>query len=94
MTLLIILKCMGSMLGTRMVWVFFISSVKTEKHPGFQLSLNVIMKMMYGVLYGDLLMTLVNQCKPYELEKGTAQALAERWTGRLAEEMTTGGKTG
>ena len=78
--------------GMGHVPVISLSLAGLEKHPGFQLSLNVIMKMMYGVLYGDLLMTLVNQCKPYELEKGTAQA--ERWTGRLAEEMTTGGKTG
>ena len=42
---------------------------------------------MYGVLYGDLLMTLVNQCKPYELEPGSAQALAANWTERLAREM-------
>ena len=73
--------------GMGHVPVISLSLAGLEKHPGFQLSLNVIMKMMYGVLYGDLLMTLVNQCKPYELEKGTAQALAERWTGQLAEEM-------
>ena len=73
--------------GMGHVPVISLSLAGLEKHPGFQLSLNVIMKMMYGVLYGDLLMTLVNQCKPYETEKGTAQALAERWTGRLAEEM-------
>ena len=36
--------------------------------------------------------SLVNQCKPYELERGAAQALAERWTDRLAEEMTAGGR--
>ena len=73
--------------GMGHVPVISLSLAGLEKHPGFQLSLNVIMKMMYGVLYGDLLMTLVNQCKPYELEKGTAQALAERWTGQLAGEM-------
>lgn len=78
--------------GLGHVPVISLSMAGLEKHPGFQLSLPLIMKMMYGVLYGDLLMTLVNQCKPYELEKGTAQALAEQWTDRLAEEMTTGGK--
>ena len=61
-----------------------------EKHPGFRLTLPLVMKMMYGVLYGDLLMTLVNQCKPYETERGAAQALADSWTERLAEEMTSG----
>lgn len=80
--------------GLGHVPVISLSMAGLEKHPGFRLTLPLIMKMMYGVLYGDLLMTLVNQCKPYELEKGTAQALADRWTDRLAEEMTTGGKAG
>ncbi len=72
--------------------VISLSLAGLEKHPGFQLTLPLLIRMMYAVLYGDLLMTLVNQCKPYELEKGAAQALADRWTDRLAEEMTTGGK--
>lgn len=74
--------------GMGHVPVISLSLAGLEKHPGFQLSLNVIMKMMYGVLYGDLLMTLVNQCKPFELRRGDAQALADKWTDRLAEELT------
>ncbi len=27
------------------------------------------MKLIYAVLYGDMLMLLYNQCKPYEIEK-------------------------
>ncbi len=80
--------------GMAQVPVISLSLAGLETHPGFRLTLPLLMKMMYGVLYGDLLMTLTNQCKPYELEKGAAQALAERWTDRLAEEMTTGGKSG
>ena len=63
-----------------------------EKHPGFELSLKMLHAMLYGVLYGDLLMTLVNQCRTYEVEKGAAQALADRWTERLGKEMGQGGK--
>ena len=70
--------------------VISLSLAGLEKHPGFQLNLPILQKMMYGVLYGDLLMSLVNQCKPYELERGAAQALADRWTERLAREMTGG----
>ena len=73
--------------GLGHVPVISLSMAGLEKHPGFQLSLPLIMKMMYGVLYGDLLMSLVNQCKPYERERGSAQALADRWTERLAAEM-------
>ena len=58
-----------------------------EKHPGWNLTLPILHRMMYGVLYGDLMMSLVNQCKPYEVHAGDSQALADRWTVRLADEM-------
>ena len=74
--------------GMGHVPVISLSMTGLEKHPGFQLTLPLVREMMYGVLYGDLLMTLVNQTKPYEVEKGSAQALADRWTERLAAEMT------
>ncbi|MDE7243202.1 MAG: 2-hydroxyacyl-CoA dehydratase [Oscillospiraceae bacterium] len=77
--------------GLGHVPVISLSMTGLEKHPGFRLTLPVLQKMMYGVLYGDLLMSLVNQCKPYELEKGSAQKLAGRWTERLAREMSSGG---
>ena len=70
--------------------VISLSLTGLEHHPGFKLSVPLVKKMMYGVLYGDLLMSLVNQTKPYEAEKGSAQDLADRWTIRLAEEMGQG----
>ena len=76
--------------GYGQVPVISLSMAGLEKHPGFQLTLPLIMKMMYGVFYGDMLMSLVNQTKPYEVEKGSAQALADRWTDRLARELTSG----
>lgn len=63
-----------------------------ENHPGFRLALPVLHSMLYGILYGDLLLSLVNQCKPYELHRGDAEALAERWTKRLGKEMGAGGR--
>ncbi len=58
-----------------------------EKHPGWNLTLPILHRMMYAILYADLLMSLVNQCKPYEVREGESQALADRWTTRLADEM-------
>jgi len=45
---------------------------------------------MYAILYGDLLMSLVNQVRPYENKKGEAQDLANRWCGMLAKEIGKG----
>ncbi len=58
-----------------------------EKHPGMDLSVPRLYKMMYGVFYGDLLMSLVNQVKPYEKEPGTAQKLADKWIDKLSAEL-------
>ena len=61
-----------------------------ESMPGFKLTIPMIHRLMYAILYGDLLMLLVNQCRPYETVKGTAEALADEWSTRLAAEMTEG----
>ena len=58
-----------------------------EKHPGFRLSPRQLLSLLNAVVYGDLLMTLVNQTKPYELEAGAAEALADAWTERLGREL-------
>ena len=42
-------------------------------------------------MYGDLLFSLRNQCKPYELVPGAAQALAEEYCDILIEKMRTDG---
>ena len=61
-----------------------------ENHPGFKLTLPMIHRMLYAVLYADLIMLLKNQCAPYEMKKGESQRLAYEWTNRLANEMTSG----
>ena len=41
-----------------------------EKNPGFSLSLPLIRKFVGGLVYGDQLMLLSNQTRPYEVNKG------------------------
>ncbi|MBR2782931.1 MAG: 2-hydroxyacyl-CoA dehydratase [Firmicutes bacterium] len=62
-----------------------------EKHPGFDLSTRQLRSLLHAVIYGDLLMTLVNQTKPYEIRPGEAEALAASWTERLGRELGIGG---
>ena len=61
-----------------------------EKNPGFKLTLSLGVRILYAVYYGDLLLSLVNQCRPYEITKGASQALADEWVERLAEQMKSG----
>ena len=58
-----------------------------ENHPGFKLSPKILHSMVYAVCYGDLIKSLVNQVRPYETNKGDAEALADRWTAKLGQEL-------
>lgn len=59
-----------------------------EKNPGFQLTVPVLHRMAYGMIYADLIMLLRNQCKPYEINSGDAERMAEYWTDVLTKEMS------
>ena len=58
-----------------------------EKDSGFQLTLPLIRKIVAAVFYGDELMSLANQTRPYENEPGTADALVAAWTRRVASQF-------
>ncbi len=58
-----------------------------ESSPGFKITLPMLHRMVYGVFYGDLLMLLRNQCRPYEINVGDTEKLCAKWTARLVEEM-------
>ena len=55
-----------------------------EHNPGFGLSLPIIRRLATGMIYGDLIVWLGNQCKPYETEHGASDRLSAQWTDRLA----------
>ena len=81
--------------GFGYVPVISLNFLGMKDNPGFQMTLPMLHRTMYALFYGDLLMLLKNQCRPYEIEMGAAQSLAEQWTERLvAEMMEPGGLTG
>ena len=57
-----------------------------EDHPGFRITLPMLYKMMYCAFYGDLMMLMANQTRPYEKTPGETDALVRRWTDTLLEE--------
>lgn len=59
-----------------------------ESMPGFKITIPMLPRLLYAILYGDLILLLVNQCRPYETVKGTSEKLADDWSERLAREMT------
>ena len=54
-----------------------------ERDSGFSLTLPMLHRLLYAVLYGDLLMLLKNQTKPYEVNAGESEALCEKWVEKL-----------
>lgn len=73
--------------GLGFVPVISFSLAGIERHPGWKLTVPILRRMLYGILYADLLMSLCNQCRPFEWKAGESQALATRWTEKLAREM-------
>ena len=61
-----------------------------EKESAFKITFPILHRLAYAICYGDLLLDLVNQSKPYEKNCGDSEALADAWTERLTREMTTG----
>ena len=62
-----------------------------ERNPGFRLSIKLIKRLIYAIIYGDLLMLLYNQCRPYELEVGSTDRVLTEWVEKkLAAEFKNG----
>lgn len=60
-----------------------------EKDASIDITPAIAMKLIYAVLYGDMLMLLYNQCKPYEIEKNSTDELLARWQHRLGKLFAT-----
>ncbi len=71
--------------------VISLSFAGIEDHPGFKLTVPLLHRLFYAITYGDLLLSLSDQVKPYELRKGQAEALADEITLELAEKMDSEG---
>jgi predicted CoA-substrate-specific enzyme activase len=51
-----------------------------EKHPGFRLNLPLLWRGLWAVGFGDNLMRLLYEVRPYEIAPGSANALADKYT--------------
>lgn len=56
-----------------------------EKNPGFDLNVKILYQLITAIIYGDLLMWLGNQTRPYENKKGDTDRLIEKWTNRIVD---------
>src|SRR5690606_26785050 len=73
--------------GYEQVPVISLNASGLEKNSGFKYTLPMLRKSVAVVAYGDLLMLLNNQVRPYEINKGDSEALVQKWVQKLAYEL-------
>ncbi|MBO4324699.1 MAG: hypothetical protein J5845_04800 [Lachnospiraceae bacterium] len=52
-----------------------------------KISLGTAIRGLFGMYYGDMLMLLANQTRPYEVRKGETDRLFRKWTRRVASDI-------
>ncbi len=73
--------------GMAHVPVISLNALGLEKNPGFRLSWRLVTRGLMALMYGDLLMRMLYRVRPYEVETGSAQRLADFWTARCASSL-------
>ncbi|NBK78952.1 2-hydroxyglutaryl-CoA dehydratase [bacterium D16-76] len=69
--------------GLEFIPVISLNLSGLESNSGFKITLPLLRRAIAALTYGDLLMLLKNQTKPYEVEPGASDALVRQWIGKL-----------
>lgn len=76
--------------GLEQVPVISLNLSGLEKNPGFKLSVDLIVKLAFAMVYGDLIVLLANQTRPYELNKGQTDEMVNKCMEFLVDQFTRG----
>lgn len=74
--------------GMEQVPVISLNLSGLESNPGFKLTLPLIRRVVYGAVFGDILMKCVYRMRPYELEKGIVNRKHKIWEQRAIAFVT------
>ena len=69
---------------------FSLNITNGDDADGITVDVKTLKKLFYAFLYGDLLLTVSNRCRPYETLQGTTNDLLAKWTERLQNMILTG----
>ena len=72
-------------LGMEQIPVISFNMVGLERNPGFSITPRLALSLVYGALYGDIIMKCLYRIRPYEIEKGTAEAVMNSWFDKIVE---------
>ncbi len=76
--------------GLEFVPVISVNLSGLESNPGFKLTVNLIRKVVYALIYGDLILNVANQVRPYELTRGDTDATVDQCMAFLLHDMDNG----
>lgn len=77
--------------GMSQIPVVSLSVQGLEKNSGFKITPKLAVKGMQALIYGDVFMRVLYRMRPYELEKGSADALHEKWVKKCISDLTKKG---
>ena len=59
-----------------------------ETNEGFKITPTMLYGALKSIVYGDLLMRCLYRVRPYELQKGSAEALHQKWVNICVDSLT------
>ena len=59
-----------------------------EENPGFKITARLATRLVFGAVFGDILMKCIYRMRPYEAVKGSANALHRKWEKRCIAFLT------
>ena len=76
--------------GLSFVPVISLNLSGLESNPGFQLTVGMLRKVVFAIIYGDLILNVSNQVRPYELTEGDTDACVRSCMDFLLSDMHQG----
>ena len=61
-----------------------------ESAGGFKLTLPILLRVIFALVYGDALMHLSNQTRPYEFTPGDTDTRVQKWIDTLLDQFSRG----
>lgn len=78
--------------GMEQIPVISLNASGLEDNPGFKITMKMLPDLLWGLVYGDLLMRVLYKVRPYELVSGSANALYESWVEKCQDALRRGNK--
>lgn len=78
--------------GMEQIPVISLNASGLEANPGFKITMKMLPDLLWGLVYGDLLMRVLYRVRPYEKVPGSANALYDSWVVKCQDTLRRGDK--